>query len=247
MPRRPRQLAGGDHQADRYDPIFQRTMEEYARHRGFVLDPAPVRTPTGKPHVERGTLSPREFLRGETWRDRRTQASARLGVTGPDAHPRHDAPWPLAVFETVERDTALLIAERFDPPRWRGKRAPRSSHQLRQGALLRADAISAAARRGDEAVRIYAHQSSSRRTRPTAGGRATDHADYPEPRAYTARSAADHPRRVARPPHRRFAAAPLAGTSPSGPQAQRPLLSGRQVRLPRVDGACQRAPSSRSM
>ena len=30
---------------DRYDPIFQRTFEEYARHRGFVIDPAPVRTP----------------------------------------------------------------------------------------------------------------------------------------------------------------------------------------------------------
>jgi transposase len=69
--------------ADRYDPIFQRTMEEYARHRGFVLDPAPVRMPTGKPHVERGVPYVREnFFRGETWRDL---------AHGGHAHPWHDA------------------------------------------------------------------------------------------------------------------------------------------------------------
>jgi hypothetical protein len=28
---------------DRYDPTFQRTFEEYAHHRGFVLDDAVVR------------------------------------------------------------------------------------------------------------------------------------------------------------------------------------------------------------
>lgn len=37
--------------ADRYDPIFQRTFSEYAEHRGFVIDPAVVRHPQGKPHV----------------------------------------------------------------------------------------------------------------------------------------------------------------------------------------------------
>ena len=34
--------------ADRYDPVFQRTFEEYAAHRGFVIDAAVVRHPTGK-------------------------------------------------------------------------------------------------------------------------------------------------------------------------------------------------------
>jgi transposase len=38
--------------ADRYDPVAQRTFEEYAQYRGLVIDPAPVREPTGKPHVE---------------------------------------------------------------------------------------------------------------------------------------------------------------------------------------------------
>ena len=39
--------------ADRYDPIFARTFEDYARYRGFVIDPAPPYMPTGKPIVER--------------------------------------------------------------------------------------------------------------------------------------------------------------------------------------------------
>ena len=36
--------------ADRYDPIFQRTFDECARHPGCIIDPAPLRQPTGKPH-----------------------------------------------------------------------------------------------------------------------------------------------------------------------------------------------------
>ena len=68
--------------ADRYDPVFQRTMAEYARHRGFVIDPAPVRQPTGKPHVERGVPYVREnFFRGESWRDlAHVQAAVRTWV-----------------------------------------------------------------------------------------------------------------------------------------------------------------------
>jgi len=28
--------------SDRYDPIFDRVFDKYSRHRGFVIDPAPV-------------------------------------------------------------------------------------------------------------------------------------------------------------------------------------------------------------
>ncbi len=34
--------------ADRYDPAFERTFEDYAAHRNFTIDPAPPRMPTGK-------------------------------------------------------------------------------------------------------------------------------------------------------------------------------------------------------
>jgi transposase len=51
---------------DRYDPVFQRTYDEYATYRGFIIDAAPVRQPTGKPHVERAIPYVREnFFRGE--------------------------------------------------------------------------------------------------------------------------------------------------------------------------------------
>jgi transposase len=35
--------------ADRCDPIFQRTFEEYARHRGFVIDATRARDPKASP------------------------------------------------------------------------------------------------------------------------------------------------------------------------------------------------------
>ena len=56
--------------ADRYDPVFQRTFDEYARHRGFVIDAAVARHPKGKPKVERNVQYLREsFFRGESWID----------------------------------------------------------------------------------------------------------------------------------------------------------------------------------
>ena len=55
---------------DRYDPIFQRTFDEYACYRGFVIDAAVVNHATGKPHVERQVPYVREsFFRGEDWHD----------------------------------------------------------------------------------------------------------------------------------------------------------------------------------
>jgi hypothetical protein len=75
-------LAAAVTKADRYDPIFQRVFDEYATYRGFTIDAAPVRQPTGKPRVERGVPYVREnFFRGEDWRDL-------------DTHPRHHAATP---------------------------------------------------------------------------------------------------------------------------------------------------------
>ena len=54
--------------ADRYEPIFQRTFEEYARYRGFVIDAAIAGHAQGKPHVERAVPYVRgNFFRGEQW------------------------------------------------------------------------------------------------------------------------------------------------------------------------------------
>ena len=57
--------------ADRYEPTFQRTFNEYAEHRGFVIDAAPVVSPKCKPHVERAVQYVREnFFRGEEFMHR---------------------------------------------------------------------------------------------------------------------------------------------------------------------------------
>jgi hypothetical protein len=242
--------------ADRYDPIFQRTMEEYARHRGFVIDPAPVRTPTGKPHVERGVPYVREnFFRGETWRDlAHVQERVRVWVRETAGQRVHGTTRqrPLEVFEQTERATLVpLVGERFDPPRW-AKCTVHPDHHVSFGKAL----YSVPTRflrqrvwvRGDSRlVRIYADQVLIK-THPTQppGGRATDHTDYPDVvTAYTRRDpqraiqqAATHGTHVGR-----FAAALLAGTFPWAKlrQAQRLLRLADKYGGARLDGACQRA------
>ena len=91
--------------ADRYDPIFQRTFEDYAGYRGFTIDPAPPYMPTGKPVVERGVPYVREnFFRGETWIDlahvQREAMRWCLQTAGTRIHGT-TRERPLAVFENV--------------------------------------------------------------------------------------------------------------------------------------------------
>jgi hypothetical protein len=242
--------------ADRYDPIFQRTFEEYARHRGFIIDPAPVRTPTGKPHVERGVPYVREnFFRGETWRDLahvqtsvipwvRETAGARVHGTTRQR--------PLAVFEKVERATLLpLVGDRFDPPRW-AQCTVHPDHHISFGKAIYSVPTQFIGRRvwvrGDTSlVRLYADREliKTHATQPP-GGRSTDHTDYPAALTpYTLRD----PQRIIRQAEShglhigRFAAALLAGTFPWAKlrQAQGLLRLGDKYGWTRVDGACQRA------
>ncbi len=109
--------------ADRYEPRFQRTMEEYAEHRGFVIDPAVACHPKGKPIVERGVPYVREsFFRGEQWLDLvHVQREARrwcMEVAGRRIHgttQKH----PLVVFEEVELACLRPVnGPRFDTPQW---------------------------------------------------------------------------------------------------------------------------------
>jgi transposase len=109
--------------ADRYEPAFQRTFAEDSRYRGFVIDAAVPRHPTGKPHVERAVQYVREsFFRGAQWRDAahvqreavrwcREEAGQRVHGTTRQA--------PAVVFEEHERHhLGALSGERFDPPQW---------------------------------------------------------------------------------------------------------------------------------
>lgn len=242
--------------ADRYDPIFQRTFDEYAAYRGFIIDAAPVRDPTAKPHVERGVAYFRDScFRGESWRNiEDVQAGAIkwcLGTAGTRTHGT-TRQRPLAVFENVERPALIpLEKERFDPPRWAECKVHPDHHisvarslysvptrYIGQSVWVRADR---------NLVRIYAdHALLKTHTRQAPGGRSTDHSDYPEHlTAYTLRD----PQRLIRqaqshgPNVGRFTEELLTGSFPWARlrQAQRLLRLGEKYGWRRVDAACERA------
>ena len=242
--------------ADRYDPVFERTFEEYAAYRGFAIDPAPVRMPTGKPVVERQVSYVRDSLfRGETWRDRdHVQEQAIrwcLQTAGMRVHGT-TRKRPLVVFENEERDKLLpLTRERYDPPTWAECTVHPDHHiqfekalysvptrYLRQKVSVRADS---------KLVRVYAKgELIKTHQKQPPGGRSTDHDDYPkELTPYTLRD----PQRMIRqardlgPQIGRFTQELLSGELPWTKirQAQKLLRLADRFGPRRVDAACRRA------
>ena len=175
--------------ADRYEPSFQRTMEQYAELRGFVIDPAVVRQPKGKPIVERGVPYVREsFFRGEQWLDlAHVQRETRrwcLEVAGRRIHGTTQKR-PLVVFEEVELACLRPVnGPRFDTPQWAEPSVHDDHHVKFLKALYSVPTVYVGKQvtvRGDKAlVRIY-YKGELIKTHPRkpAGGRATDYTDYP--------------------------------------------------------------------
>jgi len=242
--------------ADRYDPIFQRTCEEYARYRGFVLDATRSADPQGKPHVERGVPYVREnFFRGESWLGLdQVQREARrwcLETAGTRIHGT-TRQRPLAVFENVERgELGPLAAERFDPPEWGEYKVHPDHHISFQRGLYSVPHAHLGrtvwVRADRKLVRIYVDGVLVKtHARQPPGGRATDYDDYPaELTAYTLRD----PERVIREARShgsdlgRFMEVLLSGTVPWARlrQAQKLLRLGRKYGWGRVELACRRA------
>jgi transposase len=175
---------------DRYDPYFQRTFDEYARWRGFVIDAAPVRMPTGKPHVERSIQYLRDsFFLGEEWLDlehvQREAITWCRDVAGGRVHGTTRRR-PLEVFEQVERAALRPIArERFDPPVWARCKVHPDHHVIFGKALYSVptryvgDEVEVRADRG--LVRLFARgELIKTHPRQPIGGRATDYDDYPK-------------------------------------------------------------------
>jgi transposase len=242
--------------ADRYDPVFQRTFDEYARHRGFVIDATRVRDPKGKPVVERSVPYIREsFFRGEDWLNldhvQRDVLRWCLETAGTRIHGT-TRQRPLAVFENVEKKHLLpLEGERFDTPQWGEYKVHPDHHISFDKALYsvpHAYLGRTATVRGDSGlVRIYV-DGTLVKTHPRVppGSRSTDHEDYPaELTSYTLRD----PDRMIRQAGRqgahlgRFMAELLGGTVPWAKlrQAQKLLRMGAKYGWHRVDAACRRA------
>jgi transposase len=242
--------------ADRYESIFQRTFDEYAAHRGFVIDAAVVRHAKGKPKVERNVQYLREnFFRGETWIDldhvRREAVRWCSEVAGKRIHGT-TRQQPLAVFTAVEKPAlSPLKAQRFDPPTWQECKVHPDHHIQFDKALyslpthyvgrqlwVRADSKVVRAYCRGELVRTYA--------RLEPGGRCTDYEDYPKELApYAMRD----PARMIREAYEvgqhvgGFMAQLLGGTFPWAHlrQAQKLLRLVNKYGGDRVDGACRRA------
>lgn len=249
-------LAAAITKPDRYDPIFQRTFGEYAAYRGFTIDPAPVRQPTGKPHVERGVPYVREsFFRGEQWRDRDDVQTRVIAWCLQSAGTRIHGTTrkrPLAVFENVERQALTpLSMPRFDPPRWAQCKVHPDHHISFEKALYsvptRFIGATVWVRSDSKLVRVYADgQVVKRHPKQPPGGRSTDYTDYPpELTSYTLRD----PQRLIRQAKEqgrqigRFAEALLSGPLPWSKlrQAQKLLRIGEKYGWHRLELACQRA------
>lgn len=249
-------LAAAVTKADRYDPVFQRTFDEYATYRGFTIDAAPVRHPTGKPHVERGVPYVREsFFRGEQWRSLEQVQTGVIAWCLQSAGTRIHGTTrqrPLAVFENVERPAlAPLLKERFDPPRWAECKVHPDHHISFEKAMYSAPTrfigASVWVRADSKLLRLY-FEGLLIKTHPRQppGGRSTDHADYPaELTSYTLRD----PQRLIRQAREngeqigRFAEALLSGPLPWAKlrQAQKLLRLGEKYGWHRLELACQRA------
>lgn len=241
---------------NRYDPTFQRTFEEYARVRGFVIDPAPPNSPTCKPTIERGVPYVRgNFFRGEQFVSlahvqeqavRWCQDTAGMRVHGTTRTQ------PGVVFESLEQAAlAPFDDQRFDVPRWVDVKVHPDCH-VRVGHALysvpyRFRGAKVTVRADQALVRIYV-AGELIKTHPVAqaGERHTDFQDYPsEQIPYAMRDASlligrarEHGEGVGA-----FAEKLLSGTYPWARlrQAQKLLRLVEKYSAARVDVACARA------
>jgi transposase len=243
--------------ADRYDPFFQRTFEEYARYRGFTIDAAIVRHPQGKPHVERQVPFVREnFFRGEQFLDRdhvqREAVRWCLERAGMRTHGT-TRKQPILEFERGERTALLPLdkTERFDVPRWAEPSVHPDCHIRFANALysvpyahkgkkvtVRADRSLVRIYLRGELVKVHPVQS--------PGSRSTDYADYPP--AKTDYAMRDPDRIIVRarehaPGIGEFTERLLAGDFPWAKlrQAQKLLRLVDKYGSARADAACRRA------
>lgn len=242
--------------ADRYDPVFQRTFDDYAHYRGFVIDAAVAREPKHKPHVERQVPYVREnFFRGEQWLSREhVWREARrwcLEVAGMRIHGT-TRKRPLVVFESVEQSALkALDRPRYDTPRWGECKVHPDHHVCFEKALYSVPTQhvgkTATVRADSKLVRLYVGgELIKTHPRQPAGGRSTDYDDYPKEKAAYAMRDSDRCIRSAMdkgPDVGRFTQQLLSGDFPWARlrQAQKLLRLCDKYGAARVDAACARA------
>jgi hypothetical protein len=242
--------------ADRYDPTFQRTFNEYAEHRGFVIDAASPGEPTHKPHVERGVpYVRRNFFSGERFlslEHARHEAVRWCTVTAGMRVHGTTRKQPLAEFQACEQAVLTpLSKERFDTPRWATPKVHPDCHVRFNHALYSVPyqyrGKETIVRGDSKLVRIYIGGALVK-THPAypQGGRSTDYEDYPAEKSPYAMRDANYI--IARAKERGtntgdFAKQLLSGDFPWAKlrQAQKLLRLADKYGAETVDSACQRA------
>ena len=243
---------------DALEPRPTRGFIEYSQERGFLCDPARVRRPKDKPHVERGIQYLRErFFKGGSFRsldDCREQAErwcrevAGLRVHGTTRQ------LPREVFEAEEQarlqpyDGVL-----YDVPEWKEVTVHPDHHVSFGQALYSVPATTCTPGtklevRGDRAlVKLYKKGELMKvHPRQQRGGRATDPNDYPvEKTAYALRAPDRIVRRASElgPNVGAFAQKLFEGPLPWAKlRAGQKLVSlGERYGGERLDAACQRS------
>ncbi len=242
--------------ADATDPRFNQAFIEYAQSRGFVVDPARVRTPTDKPRVERTVPFVRNsFFAGETFIDladaQRRAEQWCAGRAGLRTHGTTQCR-PAELF-AIEEQPKLLAAPTgsYDLPVYATAKVHRDHHIEVAKALysvpgnligahveVRADAQLVRISHRGQVVKVHP------RTRP--GGRVTDPADLPAERTVYALRDLEHLRRLAAghgPAVGAYATALLDTPLPWTKMRQVYVLLGLVKRWgpERVEAACGRA------
>jgi transposase len=243
------------------DPLAPRPTRgflEYSQARGFLVDPARVRRPQDKPHVERGIGYVRErFWKGGTFSDLgdvRAQAERWCReVAGQRIHGTTRR-LPLVVFQDEEQAQLLPLAdEPYDVPVWRTVTVHPDHHVAFGQALYSVPATRCPPGmklevRGDSAlVRLY-HRGELVKVHPhqSKGRRSTDPEDYPPERTAYALRAPDRLIRQAATigEHvEQFARRLLDGPLPWAKlrQAQKLVRLAERYTPARLDAACGRA------
>jgi transposase len=243
---------------DALNPRPTRAFLEYSQARGLLLDPARVRHPKDKPHVENGVRYARErWWKGGQFSDladaRQQAAHWCREVAGLRVHGTTRR-LPRVVFEDEERKHLQPYdGVPYDVPLWREVTVHPDHHVSVQYALYSAPSTTCPpgskleARCDRTLVRLYRRSELVKvHPRQPKGGRSTDADDYPPERTAYAMRAPDRVVQQALklgPNVGHFAERLLDGTFPWAKlrQGQKLLRLADRYTAERLDAACARA------
>jgi transposase len=242
--------------ADGLEPRLNQAFVEYAQSRGFVVDPARVRSPQDKGRVERAVHFVRHsFFAGETFVDladaqRRAELWCRT-TAGMRVHGTIQA-HPAEVFAAMEAPAlGPAPVEVYDLPIYATAKVHRDHHIEVAKALysIPGDLIGSRVevRADRKLVKVFSRgQLVKVHPRTTPGGRITDPADLPAERTAYALRDIEHLKRLAAghgPAVGTYAAALLGGPLPWTKMRQAYALLGlvKKWGPGRVNTACARA------